>query len=75
MYINLQAEMVRNNIKRKDFADFLGVRQATICDKINGKYGFKLCEAFKIKEKFFPGLTIEYLFKNDEAEKKKVNDK
>lgn len=71
MYTNLQAEMVRNNIKRKDFAAFLGVRQATICDKMNGKYSFKLSEAFKIKNKFFPDLTMEYLFKNDEIEKKK----
>lgn len=62
MYRNLKAEMVRNKISNKDIADLLGLRAATISDKINGKFPFKLCEAFKIKNNFFPSLTIDYLF-------------
>lgn len=66
MYRNLEAEMVRKGITRKDIAEFLGLRYATILDKLSGKYSFKLEEAFKIKRKFFQELTIEYLFKKDE---------
>lgn len=62
MYRNLKAEMVRNKISNKDIADLLGLRTATISDKINGKFPFKLWEAFKIKNYFFPSLTIDYLF-------------
>lgn len=69
MYRNLLAEMVRNNITKKQIAKFLGLRVATICDKMNGKYSFKLDEAFKIKTKFFPQLSIEYLFATDSQEK------
>ena len=64
MYENLKSEMEDKNIKRRDVAEFLGVRLATLCDKINGKYPFKLDEAFKIKYRYFPELAIEYLFEN-----------
>ena len=69
MYRNLLAEMVRNNITKKQIAKFLDLRVATICDKMNGKYSFKLDEAFRIKKEFFPQLTIEYLFETDSREK------
>lgn len=69
MYRNLLAEMVRNNITKKQIAKFLDLRVATICDKMNGKYSFKLDEAFRIKKEFFPQLTIEYLFATDSREK------
>lgn len=62
MYRNLEAEMVRNGVTRKDIAEFLNIRYATIIDKMNGKYQFKLDEALAIKSRFFPNLSIEYLF-------------
>lgn len=58
--------MVRNDVKPKDIADFLGVRYATVIDKLNGKYGFSFNEALRIKRKFFPELNIEYLFESEE---------
>ena len=64
MYRNLKAEMVRENITNNDLANLLKVRPATISDKINSKYEFKLTEAFAIKNKYFPNLSIEYLFEN-----------
>lgn len=67
MYRNLKAEMTRNEVQRKDIADFLGIRYATVVDKINGKYQFKLEEAFSIKKRFFPNLSLEYLFAADES--------
>lgn len=69
MYRNLLAEMARADITKKQIANFLNLRVATICDKMNGKYGFKLDEAFRIKKEFFPQLSIEYLFATDSQEK------
>lgn len=66
MYRNLEAEMARKGITRKDISSFLNVRYATVVQKLNGKYGFKLDEAFIIKKKFFPDLSLEYLFQTDE---------
>lgn len=62
MYKNLEDEMIKHNITQKQISKLLNVRAATVSDKINGKFPFKLNEAFKIQTKFFPELTIEYLF-------------
>lgn len=66
MYRNLEAEMVRNGIYRKDLAKLLNVRYATVVQKLNGRYKFNLDEAFNIKNTYFPNFDIEYLFKADE---------
>lgn len=62
MYRNLEAEMVRKGIKRKDISELLNVRYATVVQKLNGKYKFNLDEALIIKENCFPELSVEYLF-------------
>lgn len=64
-YPNLRAEMSRLGIKQIDIAKLLGVREATISEKMNGKSTFDIDEAFLIKKTFFPNLTIDYLFSND----------
>ena len=65
MYRNLRAEMARNDVTIKDIAESLGVRHATICDKLNGKYRFYYDEAYAIKTRFFPDCELEYLFEGD----------
>lgn len=62
MYPNLEAEMAREKVTRKDIAELLSVRHATIIDKLNGKYRLYLNEAKEIQAVYFPHLTIEYLF-------------
>ncbi len=62
MLRNLRAEMSRNEITIEQISTHLGVRYMTVCDKINGKYEFRISEALKIRQKFFPNCTIEYLF-------------
>lgn len=62
MYKNLEAEMVRKDITRKDLAELLNVRYATIVDKLKGRSSFTLDEAFKIRDEFFQNFSIEYLF-------------
>ncbi|MBO1513225.1 XRE family transcriptional regulator [Metabacillus bambusae] len=62
MYPNLDAEMARRGLKRKDLACMFRDRAATVSDKLNGKSPFLLDEVFRIKENFFPECDIEYLF-------------
>lgn len=66
MYKNLEAEMARDGITRKDLADLLEVRYATIIDKLKGRFSFTLDEAFKIKNRYFSHLSFEYLFETEE---------
>lgn len=68
MYKNLEVEMTRNGILKKGIAKCLGVREATLSNKMNGKSTFTLDEALKIKNTYFSGMTIEYLFKKYEKE-------
>lgn len=67
MYRNLEAEMARHSIKRKNLSDEIGVKYSTISDKLNGRTPFTFDETVKIKKTFFPELPLEYLF--DKSEK------
>ena len=62
MYKNLLAEMTRNNIKKQDVAEALNISLSTVWAKFNGQSMFTLGDAATIQRKFFPNLTIEYLF-------------
>jgi plasmid maintenance system antidote protein VapI len=72
MHRNLRAEMARKGITMVDIANFLNLRYATVNDKVNGKYRFYYDEALKIKQRFFPNQSLEYLFEkdNEQSEKK-----
>lgn len=66
MYKNLEAEMARKGITKKDLSETLNLRYATILDKMNGNSRFFYDEAVRIKETFFQDLSIEYLFEKTE---------
>ena len=68
MYKNLQAEMGRKNINRKQLSEMTGIKYSTISDKLNGRTKFDFDEALKIKNVVFPQFTLEYLFHKDERE-------
>lgn len=59
---NLKAEMVRFGISNSDIQSLLKCSAKTATNKLNGKTDFTVPEAFKIRKKFFPSLTLEYLF-------------
>ncbi len=63
MYPNLDAEMARKGLKRKDLAQLFKGRVPTVSEKLNGKYPLLLDEAVRIRETFFPEHSLEYLFK------------
>jgi len=62
MLKNLVAEMARRQVTRRDIARTLGISYGTVIVKIKGDYDFTVSEAQKIRNTYFPDLTIEYLF-------------
>jgi hypothetical protein len=70
MYRNLVAEMTRQGLRKIDIAQLLNLRYATVLDKINGKSRFFYDEAKAIKDAYFIGLNLEYLFESDQNENK-----
>ena len=65
MYRNLEAEMTRKGITKKDLAAQLKIPYTTLLDKFNGESRFWLDEALRIKKDVFPDLSIEYLFEKN----------
>lgn len=66
MYRNLEAEIVRKNLSKKDMAKAINKTYHTLTDKIAGKYPFTYDEAVTIQEKFFPNCEIKQLFHKTE---------
>lgn len=62
---NLQAEMKRNGIENADLQRVLGCSEKTARNKKKGKTAFTVEEAIKIRDAFFPGMRIGYLFAHD----------
>lgn len=65
MYSNLEAEMARKGINKLFIAEQMGMRYATLVDKLNGKYPLSFDQAYAIKKRFFPEYSLEYLFSSD----------
>ena len=70
MYAILKKEMFINNVKGSDIANAIGKNEETVSRKINGHSDFTIGEAWAIQQKFFPGLNIEYLFRQEEPDSK-----
>lgn len=63
---NLEAEMTRKRISRRDVAELLGVTYRTIHSRFNGESEWTLSECLKIRDTYFPDMRLEYLFTADE---------
>lgn len=61
---NLVAEMARARVTRIDLGALIDKNPKTVGEKIKGNYEFSLGEAQSIRDKYFPGLALEYLFAN-----------
>lgn len=59
---NLEAEMKRNGISRSDIADTLNVSYRTVHSKFNGESEWSYTDCVKVRDKYFPDMTLEYLF-------------
>lgn len=62
MLQNLRAEMARYGVSTEDLAKSIGRTERSVRDKISGKFEFTLPEGRTIRDQFFQGLTLEYLF-------------
>lgn len=64
--LNVKGEMAKRNIKTEDIANELKIHRNSASNKINGKTSFSIEEAVRIKEKYFPDLSLKYLFAKQE---------
>ena len=59
---NLVAEMARYGVRISDIQNLLNCSERTVRNKLNNERDFTIPEALKIRNTFFPGMSIEYLF-------------
>ncbi|XZM32562.1 helix-turn-helix domain-containing protein [Clostridium perfringens] len=67
MYNNLEAELRRKKILRKDLAENLSLTIGTISQKLNGKAPITLKEALAIKNFLNVDIPLEKLFDFEEG--------
>lgn len=59
---NLSAEMTRFGVSNADIQSLLSCSDKTVRNKLSDITEFSVSEAIKIRDAFFPGMRIEYLF-------------
>lgn len=62
MYPNLLAEMARRRMTHGEMANKIGMTKPCFSNKLNGRSGFSLKEAKKIKAVLATEESLEYLF-------------
>ena len=62
MYLNVKAELARQNLSVVDLSNKTGIRYQTLVEKLNGKYPMTLDEAKNIKVALGVDLSMEELF-------------
>lgn len=62
LYMNLKAEMARNGITNEQLANGIGINPSTMSAKLNIAGRMRLDEAQNLRDKFFPDMTMDYLF-------------
>jgi transcriptional antiterminator len=64
LFTTLKAEMARKGLKGADIANTLHISPKSAYNKINGITEFTLKETIQIRDKHFPGMTLDVLFGN-----------
>ena len=62
---NLIAEMARYSVSNADIQQILGCSEKTVRNKINEETDFSFPKTLKIRDTFFKGYRLEYLFTPD----------
>ena len=65
MYKNLIYLMAKKKIRQYQVAKLLDISARAVYQKTHGLRDFKLTEAFKVRDEFFPELSLEYLFEKE----------
>ena len=63
---NLRAEMTRYGVSNLDIQQAISCSESTVKNKISGKTEFTFLECLKIRDVFFEGYRLEYLFATEE---------
>ena len=62
MFQNLEAEMVRRGVTTSAIAKIINKTEKSTRAKIMGRYPFTLPEAKKVRDTYFQGFDLDYLF-------------
>lgn len=65
MFRNLQAEMVRRNVTPVAISKVINKTEKSTRAKLYGRYPFTLPEAKMVRDTFFPGMDLDFLFQDD----------
>ena len=68
MQSNLKAEMARANVAVAEIAAFSRKNSRRISNRIKRKVQFPIQDAIEVRDEFFCGLDLEYLFARTERE-------
>ena len=66
LFPTLKAEMARKGLKALDVAEAMGISDKTAYKKLSGASPFTLNETVKVRDKYFPAMTIEELFLSEQ---------
>lgn len=67
---NLLAEMTRYGVGISQIRSVIDCSESTAKNKLYEKTAFSFPEALKIRDAFFPGFRLEYLFASDNDDKR-----
>lgn len=70
MLSNLKAEMARANVTVPAIAQVVKRGDRTVRERIKGNGCFSVPDAMAVRDAFFPGMDLEYLFAKTETEKR-----
>lgn len=65
-YAILIGKLAENDISNEMLATLLEIHRNTVTNKLRGKSSFTIGEATLIRDTYFPGEKLEYLFKKKE---------
>lgn len=66
---NLKAEMQRHGVTVRDIQMALTCSEKTARNKVSGATEFGIAQAITVRDLFFPGMRLEYLYATDDADK------
>ena len=62
IYPNLEIEMVKKRVTRKQIAMVTGKSESAVSERMTKKGKLKFSEAVQIRDELFPGLSLDYLY-------------
>lgn len=63
MFPNLEAEMARRGLTADDISRAIKITPRSVRNKLSGSACWKYKEAVRIKDLFFAGMDLEFLFR------------